>query len=158
MNILLSILRSRLPGGILLFDVIQSASDHRYGPKVTFARLFRHLGVYFCGCRIAAHRRPVAEVKPPFPALFHFTSAAYTESIQQKGLLPSAEKVWLTDWTNPRWVSRLGYKKIACFRIDPERLASSGHKLTAMDRCHEFTTDHVPPDCLAILTDFDTVS
>lgn len=152
----LTTLRSRLPGGILLFDVMQSASEHRYGPKVTFARLFHHLAIYFRGCRFET--RPVAELKPPYPSLFHFTGVPNTESIKERGLLPVSGKVWLTDWTDPRWVSRFGYKAVTCFRIDPERLASSGHKLTAMDRCHEFTTDHVPPDCLAVMTGFDAVS
>lgn len=49
----------------------------------------------------------------------------------------------------PRWSARLGNKAIACFQIDTERLIASGHKVAIMERCHEFTTDYVPPDCLS---------
>ena len=157
MSTFLTVLRNRLPGGILLYDVMQSASEHRYGLKVTFARLFHHLVIYFFGCRFQLRSRSVAELSPPYPSLYHFTAVPNIESIKRHGLLPTAGKVWLTDWTDPKWVSRFGYKYIACFRIDPERLVSSGHKLAVMDRCHEFTTDHVPPDCLSLITECDAV-
>ena len=119
-------LKDRLPGGYILYDLLWSAMDFRYGLRVISARFL-------------------------YPALYHFTPETNVEGITAKGLLSNHGKVWMTDWTDPRWSARFGNKAIACFQIDTERLIASGHKVAIMERCHEFTTDYVPPDCLSAL-------
>ena len=144
-------LKDRLPGGYILYDLLWSAMDFRYGLRVISVRFLYHLAVFcFGGSRIHGCR-DIAELKPPYPALYHFTPETNVEGITAKGLLSNHGKVWMTDWTDPWWSARFGNKAIACFQIDTERLIASGHKVAIMERCHEFTTDYVPPDCLSVL-------
>ena len=142
-------LKDRLPGGYILHDLLWSAMDFHYGLRVISVRFLYHLVIFcFGGSRI--HRcRDIAELKPPYPALYHFTQEINVKGITAKGLLSNHGKVWMTDWTDPQWSVRFGNKAIACFQIDTERLIASGHKVAIMERCHEFTTDYVPPDCLS---------
>ena len=143
-------LKARLPGGYLLYDLLWSVMDFRYGLRVIPIRFLYHLAIFcFGGSRI--HRcRDIAELKPPYPVLYHFTPKTNVEGITAKGLLSNHGKVWMTDWTDPRWSAWFGNKAIACFQIDTERLIASGHKVAIMERSHEFTTDYVPPDCLSV--------
>ena len=143
-------LKARLPGGYLLYDLLWSVMDFRYGLRVISIRFLYHLAIFcFGGSRI--HRcRDIAELKPPYPVLYHFTPKTNVEGITAKGLLSNHGKVWMTDWTDPRWSAWFGNKAIACFQIDTERLIASGHKVAIMERSHEFTTDYVPPDCLSV--------
>lgn len=157
MNSWLHSLRSRLPGGLLLFDLVQSAADRRYGARIARIRMKHQLRIYFCGCRSAERNRAVAELRPPYPALFHLSPSVNAESILRQGLLPKRGLVWLTDWTNPRWTARFGFKTAVCFRIDTERLVSAGHRVAIREHSHEFTTDFVPPDCLCALPGSDTI-
>ena len=143
-------LRFRLPGGVIFHDLVQSAKDYRYGMKVTFARFLYHLAVYCFGSRRIRRNRAIAVLKPPYPVFYHFTAASNTESIKEKGLLPNHGKVWITDCVEPYWTARFSGRAPACFRIDSERLISSGHTITAMEHSHEFTTDYVPPCCLSV--------
>ena len=148
----LTAIRERLPGGILFFYVVQSLADRRYGFRVTAARVLYHLRIYCFGCARSPARRSVAPLRPPYPALYHFSSPHNRESILEKGLTPNDGCVWLTDWTNPRWAARLEHQASAIFQIDTELLISGGHSVFIMNRCHEFTTDFVPPDCLNIVS------
>ena len=145
MSTFLFSLKKRLPGGSILFDLTHSAVDFRYGLRITFLRFLFHLSIFFCGCRRIRHNSVIGELKPPYPTLYHFTRARNSESIREKGLLPNQGAVWMTDWTEPRWVKSFGFDRIACFRIDTEALIASGLKVEIRERCHEFTTDHGPP-------------
>lgn len=148
MNTFLIQVTNRLPGGSVFFDLIHSFADHRYGLRVTVSRVLYQLGVYFFGCRRFHENQSIGELKAPYPILYHFTSAQNVESIMAKGLLPNRGRVWMTDWTNPGWVKRFGKRPLACFWIDTQGLIASGHKVSIRQKCHEFTTDHVPPHCL----------
>ena len=145
----LTVLRDRMPKGYILDDLLWSAVDYRYGLKVTATRFVYHLAVFCLGGSHIHPNRPLAELKPPYPTLYHFTQEANIESIKAKGLLPNRGRVWMTDWTNKRWAARFGDS--ICFRIDTDQLISSGHKIYILERCHEFITDYVPPECLSIM-------
>ena len=144
-------LKDRLPGGYILYDLLWSAMDFRYGLRVTSVRFLYHFAIFCFGGSRIRRCRDIAELKPPYPVLYHFTPETNIEGITAKGLLSNHGKVWMTDWTAPWWSARFGNKAIACFQIDTERLIASGHKVAIMERCHEFTTDYVPPDCLSAL-------
>lgn len=144
-------LKDRLPGGYILYDLLWSAMDFRYGLRVTSVRFLYHFAIFFFGGSRIRRCRDIAELKPPYPVLYHFTPETNIEGITAKGLLSNHGKVLMTDWTDPWWSARFGNKAIACFQIDTERLIASGHKVAIMERCHEFTTDYVPPDCLSAL-------
>lgn len=144
-------LKNRLPGGYMLYKLLWSALDFRYGLRVTSVRFLYHLTVFCFGYSHIHRCRKIAELKPPYPVLYHFTLEANVESIKAKGLLPNHGKVWMTDWTDRRWSARFGNKANVCFRIDTERLIASGHKVAIMEKCHEFTTDYVPPDYLSVM-------
>ena len=145
----LTSLRNRMPGGYILYDLLQSSVDYRYGLKVATIRFVYHLAGFCVGGSHIHSNRPFAELKPPYPTFYHLTKEANVESIKTKGLLPNHGKVWMTDWTDKRWASRFGNS--VCFRIDTDRLISLGHKVYIMERCHEFITDYVPPECLSIM-------
>lgn len=144
-------LKDRLSGGYILYDLLWSAMDFRNGLKVTSVRFLYHFAIFCFGGSRIRRCRDIAELKPPYPVLYHFTPETNIEGITAKGLLSNHGKVWITDWTDPWWSARFGNKAIACFQIDTERLIASGNKVAIMERCHEFTTDYVPPDCLSAL-------
>lgn len=93
--------KTRLPGGYLLYDLLWSAMDFRYSLRVISVRFLYHLAVFcFGGSRI--HRcRDIAELKPPYPALYHFTPETNVEGITAEGLLSTMEKYGCQIGQNP---------------------------------------------------------
>ena len=149
----LNSVKKRLPGGFLLRNLDPRNYSFRYGAKVSLQRMLYHLGVYFISGRIVK-KKPLSALRPPYPILYHFSPEINRDSITEKGLLPNQGVVWLTDWKESHWLDRMvHYKmdnKLICFRVDTERLASSGHKIRSMNYIHEFVTDCVSPDCLQL--------
>lgn len=141
------LIRRRLPSGTIYFDLVQSVRQYRYGARATALRFLRCLSVYCLGCRFARKNRPIAELRPPYPVLYHFTPEANVESIKKTGLVTGKSgAVYMTDW-----LGLFAGKQLACFQIDTERLLPLGHRVNIMSVLYEFTTDAVPPECLTYL-------
>lgn len=90
-------LKARLPGGYLLNELLWSAMDFSYGLRVIFVRFLYHLAIFCFGGSRIRWCRDIAGLKPPYPALYHFTPETNVESITAKGLLSNHGKVWMTD-------------------------------------------------------------
>lgn len=138
-------IQRRLPGGTIFKDLVQSIKGPHYG---TFLRFFRCLSVYCLGCRAFSRKNyPIAELRPPYPVLYHFTPAANIEKIQKDGLITGKSgEVYMTEWRG-----LFEGRDLACFEINVEKMASMGHKVNVMISPHEFTTDYVPPECLRLI-------
>lgn len=143
--------KNRLPGGNVFHAADPRIWDTGYGIRVTALRIAHCLGVFFFGT-VNIKKRPVAPLRPPYPALYHFSAAANRESILENGLLPGNGKVWLTDRIDPLWLETLKRHQesgeTVCFCVDVGRLVALGHSVEILNSFHEFRTDRVPPECL----------
>ena len=155
-----SVLRRRLPGGFMFREIQPYLWEFRHGARVSVLRMLYALSPYFLGGHHVMIKRPIGELRPPYPPLYHFTPAANRDSILARGLLSNRGRVYLTNWQDARWTERLRRHQesdvMICFQIDAERLVAAGHRINIINRFHEYVTDHVPPDCLT-LTDLRVV-
>ena len=126
---------------------MQSVKQYRYWARATAIRFLHCLSAYCLGCRFSRENRPIAELRPPYPVLYHFTPESNVESIKKTGLVTrKSGAVYMTDW-----LGLFAGRQLACFQIDTEKLLSLGHRVSIMSAMYEFTTDAVPPECLTYL-------